>query len=79
MGLPIGLNRVFLGALITLPLLLAMLSAIVLLYPCQVPQGSRWVVVHTTLLRAHLPRKVVPASMQLQVLVPLKTFVANFT
>ena len=40
MGLPIGLNSVFLGALVTLPLLLAMLSAIVLLYPCQVPQGS---------------------------------------
>jgi len=94
MGLPIRLNSIFLGALLTLPLLLPMLSAVVLLYACQVSQGSRGIVMHTTLLRAHihllphlifvcsllqLPRKVVPASMQLQILVSLKTLAANFT
>uniref|UniRef100_A0A7C9E0I0 Uncharacterized protein n=1 Tax=Opuntia streptacantha TaxID=393608 RepID=A0A7C9E0I0_OPUST len=92
MSLPIGLNRILLRALITLPLLLAMLPTVMLLDSSQIPEGSSWVMVHTgrfgadvhllpnlVLIRPllKLPWKVMPPAMQLQVLVPLEPLVAD--
>nr|GMD17560.1 hypothetical protein BHM03_00029805 [Ipomoea batatas] len=87
------LDSIFLGALITLPLLLPMLSAVVFLDPCEVSQSSGRVMVDTALLWAYvhlllhhfllasllqLPWQVVPSPVELQVLVSLETLVADF-
>lgn len=92
MGFPIGLYRVLLGALIAFPLLLPVLPTEMLLYPREITQSSRRVVVHARRLGTHvdpllhllarplpkLPRKIVTPPMELQILIPLKPFVANF-
>lgn len=91
MSLPIGLNGVLLGALVTLPLLLAVLPAEVLLDPSEVAERARRIMVDARRLRAdvhplpnllprplaELPRQVVAAPVQLEVLVSLKPFVAD--
>ena len=92
MSLPIRLNSIDLGTLIALPLLLTVLPAKMFLDPREVAEGSRWVVVDTCRLRAHispllhrlfvasllqLPWQVVPSPVELQVLVSLKTLVAD--
>ena len=75
------------------PLLLAMFSAVVLLDPGEVSQGSGRIVVDARLFRAHvhfltgrffvtslpeLPGEVVAAAVQLQILVSLELLLADF-
>nr|GLL33888.1 hypothetical protein B296_00055650 [Ipomoea trifida] len=93
MSFPIRLDSILLGALIALPFLLPMLSAEVFLDPSEVPESSRRVMVNAALLRAYihllldhflvvpllqLPWQIVPSPVQLQILVPLETLVADF-
>ena len=59
MGLPVGLDGVALGALLALPLLLAVFPTEVLLNTSQVSESSGRMVMNTSLLRANvdsLPR-----------------------
>lgn len=91
MCFPIGLYSVLFRAPLALPFLLPVLSAEVLLDAGEVAQSSRGIVVHARGLRAHvnslahflassllqLPRQVMAPSVKLQVLVTLKTFVAD--
>lgn len=92
MSLPIRLNRVPLRAFLALPLLLSMLPTEMLLNPSEIPKCPRRVVVdaarfwaHINLLPYHLlavpllqlPWQIVPSPMQLQILVPLETLVAD--
>lgn len=91
MGLPIRLHSILLRTPLTLPLLLPMLSTKVLLYPSQIPKSPFRVVVHASRLGTHvdpfpnlgprslpeLPRQVVAAAVELEVLVSLEPFAAD--
>ena len=93
MGFPIRPYCVLLGALIAFPLLLTVFHREMLLYPYKIAQSSRWIMVHTRWFWTHihllfhilawpltwLPRKIVASLMKLQILFPLKPFLANFT
>lgn len=91
MGFPIGLNGILLRTLITLPFLLTVLTAEVLLDAGEIPERAQWIVVDAAGLRTNinplsrllpcplpeLPRQVVPSPVKLQVLISLEPFVAD--
>lgn len=52
MRLPVGLDCIFLRALVAFPFLLPMFPTVVLLDPCQIAKSSCRVVVHTRRLGA---------------------------
>ena len=54
MGFPIRPYRVLLGALIAFPLLLAVFHTKMILYPHEIAQSSRWIMVHTRWLWTHI-------------------------
>jgi len=90
---PIRLNRIYLWALFTFPLLLSMLSAVVFLDSCKIPEGPRGVVVNAWRFRANvgflfylftvpllqLPGEVMAPPVKLQVLISLETLVTDLT
>ena len=91
MSFPIRLHGVDLRALLAFPFLLAVLPAVVLLDPREVPQRTGRVVVEARRLRAdirplasllrasllQLPRQIVAPPVQLKILIPLETLVAD--
>lgn len=91
MRFPIGLYGVLLRAPLALPLLLAVLSAEVLLDSGEIAKRSRRVVVDARRLWTHvdsltdllrrplpeLPRQVVASPVKLQILIALKPLVAD--
>lgn len=94
MGFVIGLNCVTFGALVANPLLvIAVLSSEVLLDANKITEGVAGVMVQAAWLWAHehpllydrslslqqLPRHLVPSPVHLQVLVSLKSLVADLT
>ena len=95
MGLVIGLNGVSFGAFVAHPLLvIAVLPAKVLLDPDEIAERVAGVVVQAAGLRAHkdpllhlilyfplqqFPRHLVSPPVHLQILVPLKSLVADLT
>ena len=93
MSLPVRLHGIALCTLVTLPLLLSVLSAEVLLYASQVPESPAGVVVHAVWLGAYvhpllplrgrpllqLPRQVVPSPVELKVLISLEPLMTHLT
>lgn len=88
-GFPIRLNSILLSTTITLPVLLAVFTAEVLLDAGEIPKSSTWVMVDAGGFRAHihplsfgsflpeLPWQIMPSSVQLQILVSLKPLPAD--
>lgn len=92
MRLPVGLNSVSLGALIALPFLFSMLSAEMLLDASEIAQCPGGIVMDARFLGTNinslpdllgrplsqLPWEVMPAPVELQVLISLEPLVADF-
>eukprot|EP01018_Ginkgo_biloba_P031456 Gb_18891 [translate_table: standard] len=92
MRFPVGLNSISFGTLIALPFLFSMFSTEMLLDACKVSQGPGWIMVYTGWFWTQinplpdffgrslpqLPGKIMPTSVKLQILFPLKAFVAYF-
>lgn len=91
MSFAVGLNGVFFGAALAFVLLLAVFPAEVLFDSSEIAEGSRRIVVDAGGLRAdedalphllarplpELPRQIVAAAVELQILVALKPFLAD--
>lgn len=92
MGLPVGLNRITLRTLVALPFLLTVLPTEVFLDARKVSQRPGRIMMHAARLRAdinplpdlfarplsQLPGQVMASPVELQILVPLESFVADF-